>query len=384
MKLDARILTTTAAVVVALGAGYGLARLTDRPAPQAEAGEAEHGEDHAAEEGFVALTAEAARAAGVAVVTAAPAGVGDLRLTGRVVAAPGGRAAVAAPVGGSVERVLAAPGLTIAAGAPLASIRSAEAAAFAAETRAAAAEAQAARAALAREERLFAAGVTARQEVEAARASAARAEAQAVAARARSAASGGPGASGLVTIRSPIAGVVLALPVAPGGFVAQGGPVAEIADPGQVEAVFNAPAEALGSLKMGAALRILGPDGTETQAVIVGVAPMAQDATGAAVVRARPRDGRLAAGAAVSAAFATGSGGGLAVPSEAVQTLEGAPVVFVAEAKGFRARPVTVGKSGAGLTQILSGLKAGERVAGRGAFVLKAELAKGEAGHGDH
>ncbi|MFT4253892.1 MAG: efflux RND transporter periplasmic adaptor subunit, partial [Caulobacter sp.] len=97
------------------------------------------------------------------------------------------------------------------------------------------------------------------------------------------------------------------------------------------------------------------------------------------------RGGRLAAGVAVSAAFATADGGGApAVPSEAVQTLEGASVVFVVEAGGFRARPVTVGKTGAGLTQILSGLKAGERVAGRGAFVLKAELAKGEAGHGDH
>jgi cobalt-zinc-cadmium efflux system membrane fusion protein len=55
--------------------------------------------------------------------------------------------------------------------------------------------------------------------------------------------------------------------------------------------------------------------------------------------------------------------------------------VFIAETGGFRAQPVTPGRSGAGYTQIIQGLKGGERIAGRGAFVLKAELSKGEAGH---
>ena len=36
----------------------------------------------------------------------------------------------------------------------------------------------------------------------------------------------------------------------------------------------------------------------------------------------------------------------------------------------------------AGLPKIVAGLKGDEKVAGRGAFVLKAELAKGEAEHG--
>jgi cobalt-zinc-cadmium efflux system membrane fusion protein len=54
----------------------------------------------------------------------------------------------------------------------------------------------------------------------------------------------------------------------------------------------------------------------------------------------------------------------------------------VREATGFRARPVVTGAVASGRTEILSGLTGSERIAGVGAFLLKAELAKGEAEHG--
>lgn len=382
MPLDKKSLLTAAALVAALAAGFGLAKVSDRAdAPPAEA---DHGEHEEAGDGLVRLTPQQAAAAGVAVVSVPRGGAGDLRLTGRVEAAPSARAAVSSSLAGSVERLLVAPGASVAAGAGLAVIRSADGASVAAETRAAAADAEAASAALAREERLFKAGVTPRQDWEAARAAAARAEAQAGSARARSAAAGGPAVSGLTVVRSPIAGVVTTVQVAPGGFVAQGGAVASVADPTAVEVVFQAPAEAAAKLKVGAALKVIGPDGAEADAEIVGIAPLAQDTTGAAVVRARPRGGRLTPGAAVSAAVATEAGGLPTVPSEAVQTLNGRPVVFVAVEGGFRARAVTPGRAGAGMTQIVAGLAGDERIAGRGAFVLKAELSKGDAEHAGH
>lgn len=372
-----------AAVLLAGAGGFTLSTLIARPAAPAEE---EHGaEEEHAEGGLeIKLTPQQASAAGIAVVTVSRGGAGDLRLTGRVEAAPSARAAVSAPVSGAVVRLLVAPGTNVGAGGGLAVIRSTEGAAARAESVAAGAEAEAARAALAREERLFKAGVTARQDFEAARATATRASAEAVAARAKVAAAGDPGASGETVVRSPIGGVVTALQVAPGGFVSQGGPVAEVANPAKVEVVFTAPAEAAAKLRVGAPLKVIGPDGSEADAVIVGIAPLAQGATGAALVRARPSGGRLTPGAAVSAAIATEAGGYPTVPSEAVQTVAGSPVVFVAEAGGFRAQPVTPGRSGAGYTQIIAGLKGGQRIAGRGAFVLKAELAKGEAEHGDH
>lgn len=382
MPFDKKTLLTGAAMLAALGLGYGLAMLRGGGAEPPHGHEEEAASTPRAEEGVVPLTAEAAKAAGVAVVAVDQGGGSAIRLTGRVEAAPDARAVIAAPVGGTIERVLLSPGAPVAAGGAVAVIRSADGALIRAEASAAAAEAQAAHAALAREERLLKAGVTARQDFEAARAASARASAQATAAQARVSAAGAPGAGGQATIRSPIAGLVTSVQAAPGGFVAQGAVIAEVTDPGRLEVVFNVPADPAAKLKVGAPLRLIGPDGTETPAEIVGVAPLAQGVTGAALVRARPRGPGLTPGAAVSAQVAADGQGRPSVPSEAVQSLEGRQVVFVAEPAGFRARSVTVGSSGGGQTQIVAGLKLGEKVAGRGAFVLKAELAKGEAEHG--
>jgi cobalt-zinc-cadmium efflux system membrane fusion protein len=389
MQISKRNLLTGVAIAAALAAGYGVATFRHSE-PDAAHGEESHGEEgHSeaegqpkAEESFITLAADQATAAGVAVVTVGRGGGSDIRLTGRVEAAPNARAVIGAPVAGVVERVLLSPGAQIGAGGGVAVIRSADGALVRAEASAAAAEAQAAQAALAREDRLLKAGVTARQDWEAARAAQVRASAQATAAQARVAASGSPGAGGQTTIRSPIAGLVTSVQVAPGGFVAQGAPVAEVSDPTRLEVVFNVPADSAARLRVGDHLKLVGPDGREAAAEIIGVAPLSQGSTGAAMVRARPLDGGLTPGAAVSAQVPADGKGLPSVPSEAVQTVEGRSVVFVAEAKGFRARSVTTGRTGGGQTQIVAGLKGDERVAGRGAFVLKAELAKGEAEHG--
>jgi cobalt-zinc-cadmium efflux system membrane fusion protein len=68
------------------------------------------------------------------------------------------------------------------------------------------------------------------------------------------------------------------------------------------------------------------------------------------------------------------------VPADAVQTLDQRPVVFLAEADGrFRPRPVEVGATVDGLTEIRSGLRSGERIATAGGFVLKSELLRAAA-----
>jgi cobalt-zinc-cadmium efflux system membrane fusion protein len=85
----------------------------------------------------------------------------------------------------------------------------------------------------------------------------------------------------------------------------------------------------------------------------------------------------------VSARVSTGAGSGaLVVPIDAVQTVEGTLSVFVLEKDGFRARPVATGRTSDGRIEVVSGLFGSERIAGAGAFLLKAELAKGEAEHG--
>jgi len=71
------------------------------------------------------------------------------------------------------------------------------------------------------------------------------------------------------------------------------------------------------------------------------------------------------------------------VPVAALQTLNGESIVFVRTTDGFEARKVGVGRRDARIAEITTGLAAGERVATRNTFILKADLGKSEVDH-DH
>jgi cobalt-zinc-cadmium efflux system membrane fusion protein len=64
----------------------------------------------------------------------------------------------------------------------------------------------------------------------------------------------------------------------------------------------------------------------------------------------------------------------LAVPSGALQRVDGTPIVFVRKLDGFEKRVVQPGISGGDLIEVRSGLREGEEVAMGGAFLLKSEL----------
>lgn len=345
-------------------------------------GEAGH-EGEEAREGFVALDAEQIQAAGIAVVALGRGGGAETQLSGRVEPMVDSRASVAALVGGRVERVLVAPGQSVRAGQALVSLVSGDAASLRAEVDAAQAAYVAAEQAHSRDEELADLGVVARREAEVSHAQALSAQATARAARARASAAGAPSASGRLSVTSPISGVVTSVQVGPGGFVPQGGVVAEVTNPARVELVFNAPPLLAAEVRPGSPLRVTGPSG-EFDAVVTGVAAGAAAQSGATLIRARPTGGGLPpAGSAVTGAIVTGEAqGALTVPSDAVQTVEGVTVVFVQVAGGFQAKPVLAGPQAGGRTEILRGLTGSERIAGTGAFLLKAELAKGEAEHG--
>ncbi|MGE5362063.1 MAG: efflux RND transporter periplasmic adaptor subunit [Bacteroidales bacterium] len=74
----------------------------------------------------------------------------------------------------------------------------------------------------------------------------------------------------------------------------------------------------------------------------------------------------------------------MAVPDEAVQTIDGESVVFVREAGDvFAMRPVQVGERLGAYRAIVRGLEGNETVVAAGAFTLKAELLKGTFGEGE-
>lgn len=381
------------AAAIALLSGGAVWLATRQPALPPAAVEARSGEDAghadedggpAEEEGVIELTGAQVQAAGIVLSPVTPGGGGETRLSGRVEPMVDARAAVAAAVAGRVERVLVAPGQAVRAGQPIAIVVSGDAASLRAEVDAAQAAYVAAEQAHSRDEELADLGVVARREAEVSHAEAVSAQATARAARARAAASGAPDASGRLSVTSPISGVVTSVQVGPGGFVAAGGVVADVVNPARVELVFNAPPQLAATVRPGATMRVTSPAG-EFSAVVTGVAADAgADDSGATVIRARPQGGRLPpAGSPVTGAIVTGEQSDvLTVPSEAVQSVENRSVVFVRTANGFRATPVLTGREAAGRIEILRGLTGSEQVAGANAFLLKAELAKGDTEHG--
>jgi len=381
------IVASAVALIAAAGLGYGFARLVPGSSAAPAHEEESRGETHG-ETDLVPLKLAEAAAAGVSVISPGRGGGADILLPGRVTLAANALAALGAPVSGAVERVHVSTGASVAAGSPIATLRSADAAAGRASLDAVGAAVRAAQAAASRDRRLFEAGVVARQDWEASQANAEKAQADYRAAQAQVRAMGGPGADGVTVLRSPIAGIVTRVETQVGGFLSQGALVAEIADQSRAEYVFDAPAAAAGAIRLGQIIHVRTPDGHEAPATISAVAPGASGGN-TATVRATPMGRTAPVGSVVSARVMTGrgvdpeGGGAIIVPSEAVQAVDGRPVVFVVEAGGFRAKPVTPGRVAAGSTEILRGLTGTERIAGKGAFLLKAELGKGEAGHED-
>lgn len=380
MTIDRHWLMTGAAVIAALGLGFAAARLTASPAATGQAAE-DHHEETAAQTGVVVLTPQAAAQAGVTTVSLDRGGALELMLPGRVEFVPGAEAVVDAPLAGTVIAVHVGAGSPVAAGTPLVTLRSPEGAAASATVDSAAAAAEAAVAAVRRDAALFERGYVARARLDITQAEARRAEAELRAARARLSAYGSPTSDGRVVVRSPIAGVVTRLVTSPGQVLHQEDQeVATVADARRIELVFKAPPAAAALLKTGQTVSGRTPDGKTTQGVIEAIAPAADD--GVVVVRARVQGAPPPAGAVVSARISGGGGrGALTAPAEAVQNIGGVPSIFVVEDGGFRAHPVVTGKTADGRIEILSGLDGAERIAGPGAFLLKAELAKGQAEH---
>lgn len=382
MKIDRHWLMTGAAVMAALGVGFGAGRLMPDDRGAADTHAEQEAPQEAAAEGFVALKPADAGAAGVSIVSVERGSGSGLMLPGRVAFAPGAEAVVDAPLSGAVVRVHVGTGSRVEAGSPLVTLRSPEGAASRATVDAAAAAADSARAAAGRDRSLFERGFVARSRLDITEAEARRADAELRAARARLEAYGSPGSDGLVVVRSPMRGVVTRLTTTPGQVLhEEDQEVAAVADLDRIELVFEAPPAAAGLIRVGDTLGGRSADGQAINAVIIAVAPPGPGGT--VTVRARPAGQIPSAGTVISARLGSAArDGAFVVPSEAVQTVEGATSVFVAEAGGFRVRPVVTGPSADGRTEIISGLTGAERIAGAGAFLLKAELAKGEAEHG--
>lgn len=292
---------------------------------------------------------------------------------------------VAAPLPALVESLQVAVGDEVRAGQVLAVLRSTQASELQRDVAQANSQADLARRNLERDEQLFAEGLIAQSRLEAARAQARQAQAQQLERR-RALAQAGVGAdggAGQITLRAPIAGVVLEQQAVVGQRLEQAAPLYRIAalDPLWVE--MQAPATDAASLARGSAVRIeAGPHAGRREAAalvgrVIALGQSVDTATQTVLVRAEVRApaGALRPGQTVVAVVEVPGAASVRVPAAAVVDEGGAPVVFVEEAAGtFRRVPVTLSGSADGMATV-TGIEAGAPVVVQGTAALKSIFA---------
>lgn len=187
-------------------------------------------------------------------------------------------------------------------------------------------------------------------------------------------------------IRTRLSGIVLEQHVAPGEAATPDRPAFVVADLQSVWAVLAIPPADAARVRAGQEVRLREGAGPEAQAAIDYVAPVADPHTRAVAARVvlDNRDGRWRPGAFVTATVLDPVKVDLRVPNDAIVRLDGRSVVFVRAGEEIEARAVTLGRRGLRHTEIEAGLMPGAKVAHVGAFLLKAELEKGEGGGHHH
>ena len=378
------VIASAAAIAAALG--FGAARMlpakiqaaaTPPSAPVAPEPAAAAGRSDAVE---VNIPADYLTAAKIAVEPVSTGGLqAEILSAGTVVAPPNSEAAIFARASGSITRIHRQLGDTVRAGEALAQVESLEAATMAAERNVANAKVDLARKTFVRENSLFSQGVTARQEMEAAQSAlaVALAEAQRASSVATAAHVSANGKS--VSVVSPIAGRITAQTATMGGYVQPQTELFRVAGAARLQVEAALPAADIGRVAIGDRATIIAASGSPVPATVRSVTPTVSGSTRSATVVLIPVSaaGQLISGEGVQARLHVKNGGaGMVVPEDAVQNVDGHDVLFVRTKDGFRVQPVLVGTRSGGVAQIVSGVSAGELVATRNAFLVKADMIK--------
>ncbi|WP_428937743.1 efflux RND transporter periplasmic adaptor subunit [Fontivita pretiosa] len=194
------------------------------------------------------------------------------------------------------------------------------------------------------------------------------------------------------SVRAPIPGRVIEREATLGELVSpEKEKLMVIADLSTVWVLADVPEAKLGQIRIGSPVQIAvaALAGHTFEGFVSYLSPELDPATRTARVRIEVRNAetKLMPGMFARADIAAGAADGepvLAVPEEAVQTVEGQAAVFVpveGRPNRFAPRQVRVGQPIAGMVPIFAGLQEGEQYVAGGSFILKAELGKAGAAH---
>lgn len=381
------------AIITALGIGYILPKPIQKP--EAKVSETEKEESTKEQADFVEISDIDAKSAGIETAKINFGTGNEIRILGRIMAAPEAKIMVGSPISGRVSRVYVAVGSKVSKGSPLFEIISSEGAGIVAEARAAnanvnmaSANANASQKALNADEWLYSKGVISRRELEdshasaiSAKASVAAQAAYANAARAKVNAVGLPNTNGNIIIRAPISGIVNNMPISVGGFITQGSIGSEITDIRNTEAVFQIAPFLLSKISTGSRINVETNDGRQLNAIIKAIAPGIDAGANNSIIRAKLEGENLAVGSVLSARIISQTGSQNLrpiIPNDAILNIGDSTKVFIKTNKGFKAVSVIIGNSFNGQTEIISGLKGDEIIAIKNTFLLKSQISKRE------
>ncbi|MBP7335220.1 efflux RND transporter periplasmic adaptor subunit [Niveispirillum sp.] len=394
------VLIGVSAIALLLAGGFALTSFTGTPKPvAAKAGDGHdhgEGEEHEEEGGAIHMDAATITRSKITLVEAGPAPVSrDIRVMGTVVADADRMVHVTLRVSGIVTEVHKRLGEPVQPGDVLLVLDSRDLAEAKAEYLSALRQESLAATTLSREEGLWRKQVSAEQDYLTARAAAETAAITLAATRQRLTALGlspaeikgldkQPFSLGRLEVRSPVAGRVIGREAVRGELLAAEKEVFSVADLSSVWVELPVYAADLPAVKEGQPVSLTGQGGRIVEGKVIAAGATLDPQTGAARVVAAldNKDGIWRPGDFGSGTIqAGGEAADIAVPSSALQVLNGDTVVFVRNAEGFEPRVVEVGRRNSRFAEITFGLFPGEQVATGNTFLLKAEASRGEASH---
>lgn len=380
--------------VIAAGLILGAIILSGNGAGNAPARQPAEAQEQHDDGNRVAMTDEQIRTAGIALATAGPASIGaTLQFPGEVKFNDDRTAHVVPRVPGVAEAVHADLGQKVKKGQVLAMISSPALADLRSTMLAAQKRLALAQLTYEREKKLWQDRISAEQDYFKARQAFHEAEIQADSARSKLAAlgadttGGGDRALNRYVLRAPFDGVVVEKHIALGEAVKEDANVFLLSDLATVWVEVNVPARDVELVRVGEPVTIQSAStASATAGKISYVGSLLGEQTRTAKARVVIDNPNMAwrPGLFVNVTMAQGQKPApVAVPSEAVHTVDGKAVVFIRTAGGFQAQPVRTGITDGRMVDIPEGLAPGASIAAAGSFIVKAQQAKGSAGH-DH
>lgn len=182
----------------------------------------------------------------------------------------------------------------------------------------------------------------------------------------------------VVTISTPVSGVIQTLDVRPGMTLAAGQTLAQVNGLGTVWLNAAVPETQAGQIRTGQSVRaeLASYPGERFAGRVIAVLPSIEQSSRTLTVRVElaNRGGRLKPGMFATIHLGQTGKPRLLVPSEAVIRTGKRTIVMLANSNGrFRPAQVEIGQEGGGQTEVLAGLAEGEKIVVSGQFLVDSE-----------